>query len=85
MRDVRVLLSPRAVACCGRIAELNPYVTVRVSVDRLELDADLSFLKEFQVSLQTPPVGLLHPQRYHHTQSPTHTLLSSLNRDCHCH
>ena len=38
----------RAEASCSKLAELNPYVEVRVFTK--SLDENLDFLKEFQVS-----------------------------------
>ena len=65
---VCLLCVRRSVASLGRIAELNPYVTVRVSVERLDLDSDLSFLKEFQVS----HTRHAEPMTPSHTQSLPH-------------
>jgi len=39
----------RALACAGRVAELNPYVAVTVLTDELNSSANLSYLTQFQV------------------------------------
>ena len=39
----------RALACAGRVAELNPYVSVAVLTHALNEHADLSYLSQFQV------------------------------------
>ncbi|XP_066272091.1 ubiquitin-like modifier-activating enzyme 6 [Branchiostoma lanceolatum] len=43
----------RAEASVGRLAELNPYVTVKASSSPLGEDTDLSFLKEYQCVVLT--------------------------------
>ena len=46
-----LLLFFRAEASCQRIAELNPYVTVKTLAQELNDDTDLAYLAEFQVNL----------------------------------
>ncbi|XP_078589545.1 ubiquitin-like modifier-activating enzyme 6 [Branchiostoma floridae x Branchiostoma japonicum] len=43
----------RAEASVGRLAELNPYVTVKASTSPLGEDTDLAFLKEYQCVVLT--------------------------------
>jgi ubiquitin-activating enzyme E1-like protein 2 len=43
----------RAVASCPRVAELNPYVTVRVLSDEFTPTSDLSFLSNYQCVILT--------------------------------
>lgn len=40
----------RVEAVCPRVAELNPYVRVDMSCSLLDSNADLSFLRKYQVS-----------------------------------
>lgn len=40
----------RVEAVCPRVAELNPYVHVEMSSSALDDNADLSFLRKYQVS-----------------------------------
>jgi len=39
----------RALACAGRVAELNPYVAVAVLTQELNENTDLEYLSQFQV------------------------------------
>ena len=52
-----VVCSLRAEATLPRLAELNPYVNVDVSVEPLTPDNDLSFLQKYQVKLAVGLVG----------------------------
>ena len=39
----------RAKASLPRLAELNPYVSVKASTQPLDMNSDLAFLRDFQV------------------------------------
>ncbi|XP_071498868.1 ubiquitin-like modifier-activating enzyme 6 [Diadema antillarum] len=62
----------RAEACIGRLAELNPYVSIKRSLEPLTIDSDLAFLQQFQCVLLTDaPLSVqLRVNAFCRSQSP---------------
>ncbi|XP_071116037.1 ubiquitin-like modifier-activating enzyme 6 [Haliotis cracherodii] len=69
----------RAEACCSRLSELNPYVSVDTLTDSLDEHSDLSYLKLFQCIILTecPLPVQVRVNKFCREQSPQIHFISS--------